>query len=266
MKGMKCLGCSLLEMLLATAILVVATVLAAQILDSASAITHRGICKMNLDAQARMVFDRMSLDFKGGLRRGDIDYWFQKETGNDQWAFYSMASGFYPPGVTGLKPRSPVSVIGYRIANNHLERFAKALVWNGVTNSTPSTSGLTGSDSAMVFSPVTLHEQWAPAGSGAGSDPCFQVLSPDVIRMEICFQSRNATFSELFDPNNSTAVVVTLALVGGRNPDPNQLAANLPDGKDPGVADRWVEWAIAPSHPGTEIRVYQRMFPIGLQP
>ena len=260
-------GCTLLEMLLATAILVVAAVLVAQILDSASGITRSGISKMNLDAQARMVFDRMSLDFKAGLRRVDIDYWFQKEPGNDQWVFYSQASGFYPSGVTGLKPRSPVSVVGYRIANNHLERYAKALVWNGVTNSTPSTSNLTEADSAMVFSPVTIQEQWAQAGSGSGTDPCFQVLSPNVFRMEFCFQTRTAAFSELFDPNGSSAVVVTLALAGARktNVDLSQLARNLADGKDPGVADRWVD-AMTANHEGTEIRVYQRVFQLGVWP
>ena len=85
--------------------------------------------------------------------------------------------------------------------------------------------------------------------------------------MEICFQSRTAVFSERFDPNSSSAVVVTLALAGDGKPqvDLGQVAGTLPDGTDPGVADLWAN-AMTGSHAGAEIRVYQRIFQLGVWP
>lgn len=263
---------TLLELLLAIAILVVATVLAAQILNSASSITHQGISKMNMDACARTVFERMSIDLKAALRRNDIDYLFQKQNGNDQMAFYSQTSGFYPPGVTGLKPKSTVTLICYRIENNHLKRMSKALLWNGVTNSTPSTSDLPENGVAMVFSPISLSSQWNLLTTGTDSD--YQVLNNQVFRQEFCFLTRNSTFSGLFDPLNTTAVIITLALVKNQNLpcnfDLSQFAESLPDGDDPSIADQWLSKvaSLAYSYHGNipEIRIYQRVFQLGAIP
>jgi len=265
-------SCTLLELLLAIAILGVMTVLASQILNSASTLIHQGILKMNRDDCARRVFDRMSLDFKAALRRSDIDYFFQKENGNDQIAFYSEASGFYPPGITGLKPRSTVSLIGYRIDNNGLKRLSKALVWNGVTNSTPSTSDLNENGASMVFSPVTISTNWNLTASEV--DPDDPMLSSQVFRFEFCFLTKEGAFSGQFDPANSTAVVVTLALVTKCNFPAGfnltEFAQTLSDGNDPGVADQWTEEVstMTAMHQGhaAGIGIYQRIFQLGALP
>ena len=265
-------GFTLVELLLAVVILVVGTVLSAQILNSASNITHRGILQRTRDGCARMVFERMSLDFKAALRRNDIDYLFQKQSGNDLMAFYSQASGFYPTGVTGLKPKSTVTLVGYRIENNRLMRLAKSLVWNGVTNSTPSTSGLPGDGVSMVFSPVTLSTQWSLTAMETDSD--CQIFSAQVFRLEFCFLTKESTFSGLFNPVNSIAVVVTLALCSDRNLssgfDLTQFAGTLPDGDTPGIADEWTELVSKMTADGhgsaPDIRIYQRLFQLGAIP
>jgi hypothetical protein len=261
-------------MLLAVAVLVLLVVLAAQMVNTASVIARRGAVKMDGDSRARAIFDRMALDFRAIVKRSDIDYSFQKETGSDRMTFYSQASGFYPEGVTGLTPKSPVSLVGYRVNHNRLERLGKALVWNGVTDSTPAVSGLSRDTPGMVFLPLTLSSQWNPAVSGTAADPDFQVLGRQVFRFEFCFLMKDGAFSTLFDRERSVAAVVTIAMLDNPNALPalnlDDLAASLPDGDDPAVADRWssaVETMIEKKRgSSTNIRVYQRFFQLGAQP
>jgi len=268
------LGFTLLEILLAVAVLVMLVVLAVQMVNTAGLIARSGVAKMNGESRARAVFDRMSLDFRAILKRPDIDYVFQKESGSDRMSFYSQASGFYPAGVTGLMPKSPVSLVGYRIDNNRLERLGKALIWNGVTDSTPTISLLSGDTSAMVFLPLKISAQWDLSGSGTGKDPDFQVIGSQVFRFEFCFLMKDGVFAPVFDPDRSIAVIVTIAMVDNQNVFPvldlTELAASLPDGDDPGVADRWtsVIQTLTATRSGTlpNIRVYQRFFQLGAQP
>ncbi|MEI8340591.1 MAG: hypothetical protein WCH43_03525, partial [Verrucomicrobiota bacterium] len=189
-------------------------------------------------------------------------------------AFYSLASGFYPGGVTGLTAKSPFSLVGYCIHNNRLERLGKALIWSGVTNSTPGGSGLTAETSPMVFSPITLTDRWNLDGTGATRDPDYQVLCNRVFRFEFCFLGKDGVYSGAFDPRKSVAAVVTIAVFNNQNPIPgldlNDLAAQLPDGDDPGIADRWagVIESMASARPGAiqDIRVYQHFFQLGALP
>ena len=265
---------TLLEMLLAMCVLAVVLVLAAQMVNTTSLITRRCARSMNLDNCARNVFDRMSLDFSALLQRKDIDSYFHKEPGNDRMAFYSQASGFYPVGVSGIAPASPYSLVAYRIDNNRLERLGKGLVWNGVTDSSPHAKGLSDDDSAMVFLPKKITDQWNIFATGTAGDPDYQVLSSQVFRLELCFMQNDGSFSTGFDSKLSMAVIVTIAVLDQQNampvPDLESLASRLPDGDDPGVADLWVSTldALASTRGGArrEIRVYQRFFQLQALP
>jgi len=260
---------TLLEMLMTVAVLVVVVVLAAQIVNSASFTTRRGVVKMNTENRVRTLFDRMALDFKGMLKRSDIDSVFHKQEGNDRMMFYSQASGFYPEGVTGLTPKSPVSLIGYRVENNRLERLGKALIWNGVTTSTPAVSELAGDASAMVYLPVTLSGHWTCIGPEGAGDPDYQVLGRQVFRLEFCFLGKDGLFSGAYDSQQTVAVVVTIALNEDQNVSPVSNPT-LPDGDSPGIADSWISALNATAFPerggGLKVRVYQRFFPLGVMP
>ena len=265
---------TLLEMLLAMAVLVMLVVLTAEMVNTASVIARRGAVKMDSDSRARAIFDRMALDFRAIVKRSDIDYLFQKETGSDRMAFYSQASGFYPEGVTGSTPKSPVSLVGYRVNHNRLERLGKALVWNGVTDSTPAASGLSRDTPGMVFLPLTLSSQWNSAVSGTDADLDFQVLGRQVFRFEFCFLTKDGVFSPLFEREQSVAAVVSIAMLDNPTAFPalnlDDLAASLPDGDDPAVADQWSSaiGTLVEKNGGSlpNIRVYQRFFQIGAKP
>ncbi len=170
-----------------------------QMINAATTVTGSGARHLDADAQARLVLDRMAIDFAQIVKRTDVDYYFQKNgTGSvggaadDQMAFYSETSGYYPGGVTGPVPKSNASLVGYRISNRQLERLDKALVWNGVNSTTAGASGLTSSPRGMTFLPQTLTGAWGGIADN-GTDPDYHVLAEQVFRLEICYLVRNAT-------------------------------------------------------------------------
>lgn len=177
---------TLVELLVSISVLSLLLVMVTQLVNSTSTVTVTGNKRLDADSQARLLFDRMALDFERIVKRADVDYYFQQNTGNDQMAFYSEATGYYPSGVTGSTPKSGVSLIGYRVTSNYqLERLSKSLVWNGATSSTADAGGLTGSDIGMVFLPKTLTGSWPKVADGTDSN--YQVIADQVYRLEYNF-------------------------------------------------------------------------------
>lgn len=180
---------TLIELLASTAVLALLLAMVLQIINSTSLVSSNGKKRMDADSQARLLFDRMALDFARIVKRADVDYYFQKNAGNDnndQMAFYSEATGYYPSGVTGITPKSGVSLIGYRVNSSfQLERLSKSLIWNGVTSATTGASGLTNTAMPMVFLPNTLTNSWSKISDG--TDPDYQVIADQVYRLEYQF-------------------------------------------------------------------------------
>src|SRR5437867_10057479 len=147
-------GFTLAELLVSVFVLGIILVMVAQLMTSATAITRTGNKHIDTDTQARVVFDRMALDFAQMVKRTDVDYYVKQRTGynghgnghgwgqghhgdlgSDQMAFFTQVPGYYPSGtVSGQK--SPVSLVAYRVnegsASNpayaKLERMAKGLL------------------------------------------------------------------------------------------------------------------------------------------
>ena len=184
---------TIVELMVSIAVLILLLLLVTQLINSAASVTTGGNKRMDADSQARLVFDRMAVDFSKIVNRTDVDYYLNKTTGNDQMAFYSQATGYYPSGLSNSTPKSNVSLVGYRInGDNQLERLGKGLIWNGVTSSTSGASGLSSSDMPIVFLPRTLVGTW-PNIAGNGSDPDYQVIGEQVFRMELCFLLKSFT-------------------------------------------------------------------------
>ena len=215
------------------AVLVLLILLVTQLLNGAIAVTTESSKHMDADSQARLVFDRMAVDFSSIVKRPDVDYYFQKNAGNDQLAFYSESTGYFSSGVSGETPKSNVSLVGYRInKDSQLERLSKALVWNGVTNTTSGASGLTSADKPMTFLPQTLVGTW-PEIEGDHDDPDYQVIGDQVYRLEICYLLKNGIISPpspilsgtaYTAPNTSfnglqdvAAIVVTIAVLDSKS-------------------------------------------------
>ena len=248
-------GFTLAELIVSVGALALITVLATQLLNSATTIMTIGHRQMNADAEARELFDRMAVDFSQMIKRSDIDYYLKSSTtasdctlctrqrGNDQIAFYSTVPGW--SSLTGPQ-QSPVSIVGYRIHvspdtfSNRLERLAEGLVWNGATGDTRSD----GHPASIVFG--------APLNPWANtSHTPFDIISSGVFRFEYYYLLKNGdlsstpwyTISSVRGMQDVSAVIVDIAVLDQKtrvlltDSDIAAIADALPDfgGQAPGV-------------------------------
>lgn len=200
-------GFTLVEVLVSLTVLGLVMIGVAQMLSSTMIVSSGSFKHLDADTQARMVLDRMALDIAKMSRRYDEDYYFAKNVngttpGNDQMAFFSEASGYYPSGFT--TQGSEMSLVGYRIAGNQLQRLSKGLVWNGVASAPPS----------MVFgaptTPGTLINSTWPNVEGQGSDADYQVIGDQIFRFEYCFLVAQPNNAALYtSPANLPATTST---------------------------------------------------------
>jgi type II secretory pathway component PulJ len=118
-------GFSLIELMVAmvTVVILMASILG--ILSSATLLITQSHIKIDADSEARMIFDRMSSDFAGMVKRPDIDYAFGRPSGNDALFFYSEAPALADNTSTYS---NTCALVGYRInSSNQLERLGKGL-------------------------------------------------------------------------------------------------------------------------------------------
>ena len=257
-------GFTLVELLASMSVLTLLLLMVVQMINATVAVTAAGGHHLDADTQARLVLDRMAVDFGQIVKRADVDYYFQKNgsgspggAADDQLAFYSETSGYYPPGITGPVPKSNASLVGYRIYQRQLQRLDKALVWNGVTSSTAGASGLSSVPRGMTFLPQTLAAAW-PDVPGNGNDADYHTIGEQIFRLEVCYLVRNAATSAAFSdlpyvgapavpvPYNGlrdvSAVVVTFAVLDDTSrllvstADLDAAAAKLDDSKSAGSA------------------------------
>src|SRR5205809_5890676 len=107
-------GFTLAELLVSVFVLVLLTFMFAQLMTTAATITRTGHKHIDVDTQARVVLDRMALDFAQMVKRTDVDYYLKQRVykghGNghgcghghngdltsDQIAFYSQVPAYNP--------------------------------------------------------------------------------------------------------------------------------------------------------------------------
>jgi len=190
-------GFTLAELLVSIFVVVIITVIASQLMSSASAIVRTGHKHFDTDTAARVVLDRMALDFAQMVKRTDVDYYVKQRIysghGNghgcgqghnndltsDQIAFYSQVPAYNPdPATFSSTKQSPVSLIAYRVNEStagqdaarygRLERMSKALLWNGVSNNTGNGS----------YYPIVFQTGQIDASCSQNSCPCSGNLGP----------------------------------------------------------------------------------------
>lgn len=206
-------GFTLVEMLVATAVLTLLLVLVTQLLNATTTVTAMGTKHMDADAASRALFDRMAIDIGAMVRRSDVDYYLKgrpttnRQAGNDQIAFYSQVAGYYPSSGS----QSPVSLVAYRLnadntPNNpdlyKVQRLGKGLVWNGVS----------ATDTPVVFLPVPLASPLpsplpspAPATSPApawpqaanmAADTDYEQIGPAIYRFEYYYVLKGHSYAD----------------------------------------------------------------------
>src|SRR5439155_11684487 len=89
---------------------------------------------------------------------------------------------------------------------NKTERMGKGLVWNGATTDTP-----------VVFMPLTISGTWPAATSSSTTDANYELIGPQVFRLEYCYLRTNGSLS------------ITPPLDGNSHADLSQIAAIVVD-------------------------------------
>ncbi len=278
-------GYSLLELMVAMAILSILVVLLAQVINTTSQVITKATDHMQCDTEAQVVFDRLSDDIAQVINRSDVDALFigmpnaSSTNRNDQMYFYSQGPGFATN--TNAASSSQVSLIGYRINNRSLERLGVLKSWDDLPYLTPSNSqtGFVATNPLQNLGAATNY---------------FHVIAPSIFRMEVALLmkvgSKNDDDGTVNQPNsyanltNSTnywhglknvmAIVVALGILDqtSRKVVTDQqldaLASSLPDSSTNGGVSiaTWTSMAMTttniPPSARSQIRIYQRSFPV----
>jgi len=181
-------GMTLVEMMSAMAILILVMFVVIQLINNARNITTASQRLLDAESQARMVFDRMALDFGRMVKRADVDYVFDRSAGNDRMYFYSEA----PVLFTGSSAQqNPVGLVGYRINSEYcLERLGCGLSWDGTAQagvvflSYPNYP-ITGTSTPVAGS--TLPDAFATLLAPGSTGAAYHVLAESIFRLECCF-------------------------------------------------------------------------------
>jgi prepilin-type N-terminal cleavage/methylation domain-containing protein len=267
-------GFTLVEILVAVAILAVIVLTVARLFHSAALMASTDSRRFDADAHARAVFDRFGIDLAKLLRRSDLDYYLKDpsapQTGNDQLAFFCELPGYYPSSGS----QSSVSVVAYRInALSQMERMGKGLVWNGVSSV----------NAPLVFLPVKIADLW-PAATNASPDADYEVVGAQAFRFEYYYVLKSGVLASTpWDTAGHTAVAgfqdvaavgVAIATIDPKsrtllsNAQLTGLSGTLPDfqdGQQPGdLANQWQNvldgTSDVPRAAISSMRIYQRYF------
>ncbi len=268
---------TLVEMLVSITVLSLIVLSMSRLISNVEAVASFAGKQNDRAQQARLLLDRMSIDFAQMLRRPDIDYCLKTpahpQPGNDQVAFFSMVPGYSPSTISP----SPISLVGYRInAQGNAERLGKGLPWNGA-----SSGGV-----PLVFLPQTIGGTW-PAATNNNADIDYEITGPNVFRLEYFYWLRTGTLSEtpwdivaghtsIDGMRDVVAVSTVIATIDSRtrtlisNAQLTSIATRLIDfapSVDPGtLATQWQETLTTlndvPASAAAGIRIYQRAIPI----
>lgn len=253
---------TLAEMLVAVSVVALLLVLFLQITHSATATVSGTQKRIDADRAARLVLDRLAVDIGRMIKRDDIDYSFNKVSGNDSLAFFSETAGFYELTTEAPKysrRRASSALVGYQAqptsgtpTNIELRRLSRGLVWADDQSDTAMYN-------TVVFLPVRIIGTPGMYGNVAQlynpDSADFKVISNQVFRLEYCFLLQDGNLS--VDPwivappsgdptpiKDVTAVVVAIAVLDNVSRvivnDIRGLRDALPDatsGAD--IAGRW---------------------------
>jgi len=288
---------SLVEVLVAMAVVALLLGILAQMIGSASDLTTSGQKRMDAEGAGRQALGILANDMTKMVRRpqADLDVVFAKRQGNDRLFFYAEAPGFLSTSDPGQQ--SPVSLVGYRVGPDwKLERLGKGLRWSGPGES-PVFLRITG---ASAVPSTTLAGAW-PGVIGSppdynGTSVDYQTISDEVFRLEFCLVDNEgnaflptASWRSWADddlngvPNlrEVRAVIVAIAALDKRSrqivPDMEVLANALPDPTQAQVESDPAElmaasWKKIVENPGfadslgipekaaANVRIYQRVF------
>ena len=269
---------TLVEMLVAIAVLATLILLITRLVDSAATITTLANKRMDTEEHARPLLDRMAVDFAQMVKRPDVSFYLKAGGSsnamsgggagfNDRLAFFTSVPGYYP---SSSSYNSAISLTAYRInadlnsaACNKLERMGKGLAFNAAYATQIPILFL---DSAT--SPTTTIDNTWPAATrpypnaSYSTDSDYEIAGPQVFRLEYYYlYNAPGSGTALVDYpstwtsvdhiaiNDIAAIVVAIAVIDSRskvllsNSQLSALAGRLVDyssGWAPGeLLSRW---------------------------
>jgi len=259
-------GFTLVEMMVALAVLSLLVLLIAQLFTSASQVTRASTVRLDADTEARLVLDRMAADFTWMLRRPDVDFHFVKQVPSggapttapsDTFFFFSEVPGYYDPVET--VPESNVSLVGYRINSTtyQLERLARGLSWdadNATKSGIPAIfltyDNYAGTSTTLTdYTPdilSTILGNWPNIDQTTYTDAYFHVLGASVFRLEFCYFLKDGTYSVVPAINYAAINANGVPSTTGNTSVSNNLnagSAPTPSKGSPtyGVGSRWYD-------------------------
>lgn len=282
-------GFTLIEVLVATAVLALLVLLIASILQSGSIVISGSRKHLGADAEAREVFSQFGMDLARKPRRADLDVLLSAS--NSALFFYSEAPGFQSGSDT--RQFNKLSLVGYRVNEDaQLERLGKGLTWDSPPFLTYSVQPPTTNSVPLAAS--TIPGVWGQTVGSApvyadGTDANYHLLAKGVFRLFYCFRKPDGSLilEPTPDPTrgkfaDTSTLILTLAVLDeeSRRPlsDTSKLATALPAptqsdltaGRLP--AEIWqaavnnnAQFAAdagIPAATAARVRIYQRSFPL----
>lgn len=232
-------GFTLVEMLVSIAILTLLFVGLTQVLKHSAGAIHVNNGSMDSLRAGESIFSTLAMDVSRMLIRKDVEYAFDKKTGDDQLAFYTRNFGLGTSNSPGLA--RPLSVVSYQMRTHsgrtQLEYAAQQVDWAAGAGQT-----------AFAVAPLEQGAR-APKLSGGTTLPIptedtdYSLLGEEIIRFEICFlvkpSSGGATKLTTTLPatiQEVSAIVVGMVVVDPRSrlliQGPALLASKFPDAQD----------------------------------
>jgi len=248
-------GFTLIEMLVASAVLALMLVLFLSMIDSTAKLTSSSHQRIGADSGGRQALDRIGTDWARAVFRPDLPDLIEKINGNDRITFYVYADGYFDPPLGTNDDARRVSKISYQAPTNILLRGAEGTRWKGPAGT-------------LSFSPVNTEPT---------ADTNSEVASQNVFRFETAFLLKNGDIKAAapgLNPQNATnsvsALIVGVAALDSQArtsldaTELSELVQSFPDAND--GEDILSAWRNALDDPGISrpvakaVRVYQRYY------
>lgn len=205
---------TLVEVLVAMAIFLFMAMLVASITGGVSQVAGQSQRRMSVDGGVRQSLSRISSDFSRAIIRSDLPFRIEKKTGNDSLIFLAAAEGYS----TGRG----ITMLGYQVANESLQRGAEATTWTSNGSSALSFTSVANAATSNTYLSINSAN--------------YEILEPDIFRMEVAFLMGDGTIQSTVGTNAGSttyiasfastartassdairAVIVTVAAVDGR--------------------------------------------------
>jgi type II secretory pathway component PulJ len=177
-------GFTLIEMLTATAVLILILALIIPMFNSLTSTTARSTETLAVDVVARQVLDRMGRDLAMMPLRQDLDYFLVKRDGNDEFNFLTRVPGVLPSGAD-TSPASGLTLVGYRVVDGNLERMAVAQPFDALTFLTHDSAGQLVSNTGITRAMATT------------TDVNYHIHGQGVFRFELGFLLKDGSYATL---------------------------------------------------------------------